>query len=231
MRQIVYGEQWIHPEIPTEIREVFLEHGTFRKFKKGEELLHGGPYGEITLLTKGLCLYRFWDWQDKEHVFSVIIPNRTMGDIDGACCNVANVCAFVAQDSEGLVLPYSVWHREIFGNHELLAKFTSHVVIKQECHIEALLACFTMNIDFRLRSLFHALIKAYGNVDLESWNPLPVRLNTVLISKIISSSRTSVSLTLGQWEEEGKLKRDKKTMYLHGRVFKELYDWWENSRE
>lgn len=68
MRQILYGEQWIHPEEPQEIQEIFFKYGQKRKLNKGQELLHGGPTGEITLLLKGLCLYRFWDWEDKEHI-------------------------------------------------------------------------------------------------------------------------------------------------------------------
>ncbi len=83
MRQILFGEQWFHPEAPAEVVEIFNRLGEKRTFKKGEELKHGAPDGEITLLLTGLCLYRFWDTQDKEHVLSLILPNRTMGDIDG----------------------------------------------------------------------------------------------------------------------------------------------------
>ena len=110
MRQIVFGQQWIHSEEPPEIKEIFFKYGEKRKIKKGQELLHGGPFGEIGYLLKGLCFYRFWDWNDKEHVFSLILPKRCMGDIDGASCTVANVSAYVVKDGEALFLPYEIWH-------------------------------------------------------------------------------------------------------------------------
>lgn len=59
MRQILFGEQWFHPEAPVEVVEIFNRLGEKRTFKKGEELKYGAPDGEITLLLTGLCLYRF----------------------------------------------------------------------------------------------------------------------------------------------------------------------------
>ena len=59
MRQILFGEQWLHPEEPAEVVEIFNRLGEKRTFKKGEELKYGAPDGEITLLLTGLCLYRF----------------------------------------------------------------------------------------------------------------------------------------------------------------------------
>lgn len=50
MRQILFGEQWFHPEAPAEVVEIFNRLGRKRTFKKGEELKHGAPDGEITLL-------------------------------------------------------------------------------------------------------------------------------------------------------------------------------------
>lgn len=53
MRQILFGEQWFHPEAPAEVVEIFNRLGRKRTFKKGEELKHGAPDGEITLLLTG----------------------------------------------------------------------------------------------------------------------------------------------------------------------------------
>ncbi len=228
MRQIVYGEQWIHPEAPPAIREIFQRCGEKRILRKGQELLHGGPNGEITLLVKGLCLYRFWDIYDKEHVLSVILPDRTMGDIDAACGNVANVSAYVIREGVGLVLPYAVWRREITRHVSVLEQFTTNVVLKQESHIEALLACFTLEVDTRLRAFLLALVRSYYSPHMQDWNPIPIRLSTVLLAKIVSASRPSVSIALKNWTEKGLLRKDGQFMMVHGEVFKGLGDWWES---
>lgn len=156
MRQILFGEQWFHPEAPAEVVEIFNRLGRKRTFKKGEELKHGAPDGEITLLLTGLCLYRFWDTQDKEHVLSLILPNRTMGDIDGLTGTMANVSAYTIKNSTGLVLPYDVWHKEIRKDINVYEKVAQNITFKQESHIEALLACFTLDIDNRLRAFLHS---------------------------------------------------------------------------
>lgn len=231
MRQIVFGQQWIHSEEPPEIQEIFLTHGKKRKIKRGEELKHGGPYGEIGLLLKGLVFYRFWDWNDKEHVFSLIIPKRCFGDIDAASCTVANVSAYAAKDGEALFLTYDEWHKLITADMKSFELFSSKVVKKQESQIEALLACFTMEVDMRLICFFHALVKAYYVPKLNEWNPIPVQLNTVMLSKIVSSSRTSVSLKLTEWIDRGLAKKDGKFLLLHGKLFEEVYDWWENKKD
>lgn len=226
MRQILYGEHWIHPEEPQEIRDIFIHKGKFTKFRSGTKLLHGGPSGQITLITKGICLYRFEDWQDRTHIFSLIVPNRVAGDIDAACCNVANVDAIAMCSCEGYVLPYDVWHREIYSDLHLLQQFTANVIKKQECHIEALLACFTMEIDMRLRSFFRAFIQAYAPLKTDDWNKIPIRLSTTLIAEIISASRTSVSLILSKWSREGLLCKKGNALYIYGGAFHDLSDWW-----
>ncbi len=226
MRQIVYGEQWIHPEEPELVADIFFRLGEKRTFKKGEELVHGDPFGEITLLLKGLFLYRFWDLHEREHVLSVILPKRTVGDIDGVYRNVANVSAYVQRDSVGLVLPYSVWHREITSNVEILEQFMTNLVLKQESHVETLLAVCTLDVDMRLRAFMHALIRSYYQPRLEDWNPVPLRLSTVLLAKIASASRPSISLTLKSWTEKGLLRKDKQFLVVHGELFQGLFDWW-----
>ena len=196
MRQILFGEQWFHPEAPAEVVEIFNRLGEKRTFKKGEELKHGAPDGEITLLLTGLCLYRFWDTQDKEHVLSLILPNRTMGDIDGLTGTMAN-------------------GKDI----NIYEKVAQNITFKQESHIEALLACFTLDIDSRLRAFLHSLIKSYYKPNYAGWNPMPVRLTATLIAAIISASRTSVSLTLSDWMEKGWMKRDGNIALFHGSIF------------
>ena len=203
MRQILFGEQWFHPEAPAEVVEIFNRLGEKRTFKKGEELKHGAPDGEITLLLTGLCLYRFWDTQDKEHVLSLILPNRTMGDIDGLTGTMAN-------------------GKDI----NIYEKVAQNITFKQESHIEALLACFTLDIDSRLRAFLHSLIKSYDKPNYAGWNPMPVRLTATLIAAIISASRTSVSLTLSDWMEKGWMKRDGNIALFHGSIFTNLKDWW-----
>ena len=203
MRQILFGEQWLHPEAPAEVVEIFNRLGEKRTFKKGEELKHGAPDGEITLLLTGLCLYRFWDTQDKEHVLSLILPNRTMGDIDGLTGTMAN-------------------GKDI----NIYEKVAQNITFKQESHIEALLACFTLDIDSRLRAFLHSLIKSYYKPNYAGWNPMPVRLTATLIAAIISASRTSVSLTLSDWMEKGWMKRDGNIALFHGSIFTNLKDWW-----
>lgn len=203
MRQILFGEQWFHPEAPAEVVEIFNRLGEKRTFKKGEELKHGAPDGEITLLLTGLCLYRFWDTQDKEHVLSLILPNRTMGDIDGLTGTMAN-------------------GKDI----NIYEKVAQNITFKQESHIEALLACFTLDIDSRLGAFLHSLIKSYYKPNYAGWNPMPVRLTATLIAAIISASRTSVSLTLSDWMEKGWMKRDGNIALFHGSIFTNLKDWW-----
>lgn len=228
MRQILFGEQWIHPEAPESVVEIFKRRGKLREFKKGDELKHGAPDGEVTLLLKGLCIYRFWDHEDKEHVLSLILPNRTIGDIDALTKTMANVSAYIPKASLGLVLPYKVWHEEITKDLKVFEDVAQNITFKQESHIEALLACFSLDIDKRLKAFLHALIKAYYKPNYEGWNPMPIQMTATLIASIISASRTSVSLTLSDWQEKGLMKKDGKIMLFHGSAFKSLYDWWES---
>ena len=227
MRQILFGEQWIHPEAPKLVKEIFYAKGKRTILKKGSELLHGAPSGEVTLLLSGICLYRFWDSLDKEHIMSIIPPGRTVGDIDAFCGNIANVSAYMAKGGTGLVLPYHVWHESISANKEILEQQAVNIVVKQESHIEALLACFTLDVEKRLMALFHALIKAYYPPKLDDWNPLPFSLTNVLIAKVVSASRTSVSLILSDWQSRGLFKKDGRIFLIHGNIFCHLYDWWE----
>ncbi len=227
MRQILYGQQWIHPEAPPEVVEIFRRRGEKRQIKKGTELKHGAPDGEVTLLLTGLCLYRFWDIEEKEHVLTVILPNRTMGDIDGLTATMANVSAYAVKNCTGLVLPYEVWHEEIRRDINIYEKVARNICFKQESHIEALLACFTLDVDRRLRAFLHALVSSYYKPNLDGWNPMPVHMTATLLGIIISASRTSVSLTLSEWSKKGLTKKDGRVLLLHGKIFRDLFDWWD----
>lgn len=144
-----------------------------------------------------------------------------MGDIDGLTGTMANVSAYTIKNSTGLVLPYDVWHSEIRKDINIYEKVAQNITFKQESHIEALLACFTLDIDSRLRAFL-----SYYKPNYAGWNPMPVRLTATLIAAIISASRTSVSLTLSDWMEKGWMKRDGNIALFHGSIFTNLKDWW-----
>lgn len=98
-------------------------------------------------------------------------------------------------------------NKEIRKDINVYEKVAQNITFKQESHIEALLACFTLDIDNRLRAFLHSLIKSYYKPNYAGWNPMPVRLTATLIASIISASRTSVSLTLSDWMGKGWMKR------------------------
>lgn len=67
MRQILFGEQWFHPEAPAEVVEIFNRLGEKRTFKKGEELKHGAPDGEIRSLPLSLLGHAGQGARTKSH--------------------------------------------------------------------------------------------------------------------------------------------------------------------
>lgn len=225
MCQVLFEEQWIPPEADPEIREVFYARGKRVDLKKGQELRHGAPGGDITLLLAGLGIYRLWDYEGKEHLFSIILPNRVMGDIDALCQNPANMCASIVKSGAGIVLPYKIWYEAITERLDLFERVVRSGLTKQQCHIEALLSCFTLAVDKRLSSFFYALIKAYYKPKPDGWNPLPIQITTVLLAKAVSASRTSVSLALSRWQAEGLLKKDGRFLSIHGKLLANITDW------
>lgn len=83
MRQVFLGSPWIHAPADPDIVRLFNTCGRWAKLPAGGCIFNGGDRGEIALLLSGLGAFSFQDRHGRNHIFTLILPGRLMGDVDG----------------------------------------------------------------------------------------------------------------------------------------------------
>lgn len=225
VRQVFLNAPWVHDAEPPQLKAIFEQHGVLRKFPKGFIFNHGGTQGNVYFITKGLVFFTFPDPKDKFRVFGILPPDRVVGDLDAVTQFSINVFATSARPTECLVVPGRVYRAALEADPELMKLYAINAVAKEETHMEGMMAVFTLPAEKRLIALASFVINSYYPLKADGWNPMPLQLTTFEIADITSSNRSTVSTIINQWVDKGLAKRDGSWLELHGKLFRDEYDW------
>lgn len=91
MRQVFLGSPWIHAPADPDIVRLFNTCGRWAKLPAGGCIFNGGDRGEIALVLSGLGAFSFQDRHGRNHIFTLILPGRLMGDVNGLSGSTVNV--------------------------------------------------------------------------------------------------------------------------------------------
>lgn len=226
MRQIFQSLPWIHAPEPEFLVKLYRELGVERHVKKGETLKSGGQSPRLFFLEKGLCAYLIAEQtQGRPSVLSLIIPGRTMGDLTCLTYDKVNVCSVAWQDSIVLEVDIESLYARIEARPGWMRKLASHLVRKQESHLEGMVANFTLAAPERLKVFLRVLFDAYGLELKEHANVVPLLLTNEQIGLVTNLTRVSVSRIFSQWQEAGLLTKNGKTLTVEKTLFEGIFDW------
>lgn len=201
------------------IIDIFKRYGHPKTFARGERLRHGGLDGEVCLLTKGLGIFTFSDGNGTEHVLSLILPHRTMGDLDALDLRPVGLVAEFIRPSTVLALERNAWLEALRSDVRIMEAYLSSAILEHECCMEGMLSNFTVDLDTRLRILLHAIIKSHYQIRKDYWNPVPISLSITDIAKMVSANRSWVSRTVSSWVEAGLMRKDKRQLLVRSELF------------
>ncbi len=225
MRQVFENIPWIHKPEPPELLAIFEKYGTRRKLPSGHIFTHGGTAGKVNLLTKGLAFFSFVDKENRNRIFSILPPGRVIGDLDAVTAFHLNLIAYTARASEVLTVPNELYRETVTASAELLKSYTVNAIRKEECHMEGMIAVYSLPLEQRLIALMSSVIRSYYPLKENDWNPVPLRLTTFEIADVTVSNRSSVSTVINQWIEQGLARKDGRILLLHGALFSSEHDW------
>ncbi|MDR3899169.1 MAG: Crp/Fnr family transcriptional regulator [Duodenibacillus sp.] len=225
MRQVFRARPWVLPAEPAKLAELF-RHGRVEQLERGATLSHGGLDGGVALLLEGLATFAFLDARGRYHTFALVLPGRTIGDLDALNPNRTNVIAECIRPSRVLIVANSDYRRALRTSTELMEMYADLSILKEETIIEGAFANFTMDLDRRLRVLFLALFLESGReLSLENWNDCPVSLSVTEIAQIVAGNRSWVSTRLSEWAREGLFRKTGRTMSTRAELFESVKDW------
>ena len=225
MRQVFRARPWVLPAEPSRLAELF-KSGRVEVLDRGATLSHGGLDGGVALLLEGLASFSFLDAVGKYHTFALVLPGRTVGDLDALNPNRVNVIAECIRPSRVLVVSNAEYRRALRASTELMEMYADLSILKEETILEGAFANFTMDLDRRLRVLFLALFLEGGSqLSLEHWNECPVSLSVTEIAQIVSGNRSWVSTRLSEWAREGLFRKSGRNMAVRAELFESVKDW------
>ncbi len=225
MRQVFRARPWVLPAEPAKLAELF-KNGRLMQLERGATLRHGGLDGGVTLLLEGLATFAFLDLHGKYHTFALVLPGRTIGDLDALNPNRTAVIAECIRPSRVLVVSNADYRRALRTSTDLMEMYADLSILKEETILEGAFANYTMDLDARLRVLFLSIFLEGGSpLDLEGWNECPVSLSVTEIARIVSGNRSWVSTRLSEWTREGLLQKSGRRMAVRANLFEKIKDW------
>lgn len=226
MRQVFLGSPWIHAPADPDIVRLFNTCGRWAKLPAGGCIFNGGDRGEIALVLSGLGAFSFQDRHGRNHIFTLILPGRLMGDVDGLSGSTVNVTDAALRETEVLLLSRDLFLQFLSENPSIQRKHAVGIIADHESDMEGMIANFTLSAPDRIITLFASLIhNLRPEPDSEGFYPLENSLTTIEISQIVSVARPTVSAILNQWLAEGLLKKVDKHLCVSHALFAALQDW------
>lgn len=110
MRQVFRARPWVLPPEPAKLAELFRD-GHVVTLDAGATFRHGGTEGYVALLLEGLVTFSFLDIRGNYHTFALVLPGRTIGDLDALNPNRTSVIAECIRPSRALMIPNSQYRR------------------------------------------------------------------------------------------------------------------------
>lgn len=230
MRQIFHSHPWVHRPAPEELVRLFHEKGRWMRLPAGAAIFNGGDPGEVALLLKGLCSFSFRDAQGANHIFSLIVPGRIMGDMDAISGEVVNVIDAALREAEVRVLTKDVFREYLETHHEVRKAHAAGTIADHESDMEGMVANFTLSAPDRIRALFYSLVHYVPSKIVEGFVEVPYGLRTVEISQIVSVARPTVSSILSTWRGEGLIRKEGHRLFVD-QDFLQMFDWQNKGAE
>ncbi len=227
MRQVLRTQPWVLDREPERLADFFRREGRLVEIAKGGAFLtHGSASGQTAFLLEGLVSFDFVDLNGRQRTFALILPGRTLGDLDALNPTRPNVVVEVLRRSRLLVVENAGFRRFLRESVENMELYADLAILKQECLLEGAFANFTMDLDMRLRALFGSLLRAeHVAPDADGWLTLPVELTVTEISGIVSASRAWVSAAISDLCDRGLMKKAAKTLSCRPALLEGLRDW------
>lgn len=221
MPHVFLQSPWIHPEEPEPLKRIFRTLGRRLEVPAGALLPYETTEPLVGLLESGLGAFSFTDRQGRGHTFALILPGRVFGDLDVISGRRPNLHGMAIRRSTILILERSRWQAALEMSTELMRVHVRQAIIKQECHMEGMIANYTLDLAERMKALLRSVIESWYPLRTDGWNPLPIALNVTEISRIVSANRSSASVILSRWTDEGLVRRDGRRLILHGSLFED----------
>ncbi len=226
MRQIFHALPWIPPEEPKELQELYYKYGVPVSFKSRQLLKNRGEPNKLLFITKGLAAYYIADrYKSHPSVLNLLIPKRTACDLSALTQTTVNVTTRAIGTCEVLMMPPSIVRNAMLQDAKLATLVAQHVLFKQECSIEAMVANFTLEPPIRLKTLLKVILLSFEHKIADGWNTMPVFLNNEQYGAVVNLTRVSVSRLFSEWGAEGYIRKDGHRMEVHSDLFGDIYDW------
>lgn len=222
MNYVFCNNPWIMPPEPDVIRLIFEENGQLEKFPAGSRLMHGGVAGNVYFVKKGLITFGYFDASAVYQVLNLILPGRTVGDLDSLDPAPCGIIAECLKPSTLYVLSHEAWTKAIRSSVESMEAYALSANKKHQCAMEGLINNRTLALPQRLKRLILALIQTHYSLRSEGWNPCPASLTVTDLAKVLSASRPWVSKTLSSWITEGLMKKDGRSLLVRAELFDDI---------
>lgn len=225
MRQVFHQKPWIYPKDPVELQQIYHANGRVIHYKRGTIIKNRGETQKLFYLVKGMCMYYANYAEGSPKALSLILPERTMGDITCVTKERVNVTSIVIRDATVLAIPPDILLSSMLHDAQLAIKICQHLLAKQESSLEAIITNTTCEPVMRLKILLKSILLEFQNDVVIGWQTLPLILTHEEYAEMINVTRVTISRILSHWQTESLIRRENKKIIVHHSLFSDIYDW------
>ncbi len=226
MRQVFLSTPWLHSPADPDIVRFFNTNGRWQRLPAGGCIFNGGDRGEVALVLAGLGAFSFQDLRGHNHIFTLVLPGRLMGDVDGLCASTVNVTDQALRETEVRLVQREQFVRFLDKNPAIQRKHALGVIADHESDMEGMIANFTLPAAERMATLFSSLVlNLQLSLDADGFYHHDRWLNTIEISQVVAVARPTVSAILNRWLKLGLIRKTGRHVAISSELFKNLRDW------
>lgn len=207
---------WVQPKADYQLISLIQQHGMTINVGKNSILAHEGePPNKVFLVCSGLCRHTFSQINDSTTTFSLILPQRAIGDISVLASHDFFLRFETIQASTLKYIPKSLLLRELKNDNDFIFRLAANITNKHHSYLEGMLCNTTLSCEERLFLLLNALAQEDDNVVENGFIRLPIKLSQDIMSEVVSSSRVSINRAIRRWYTEGVLYKKNSELWVN----------------
>lgn len=217
MNDDIHITPYIAAAVDDKLRDIIISNGKKVTLKKREFFLKQSTTHRFVYVESGL-LGRIRDTplEFKQTHLEIIPPGRVANFLNFFSPGKARISIQALRNSEIYLTHYQAIYNAMENDREIARGFEQMYGANMETALRSCYCNFIFSCEFRLISLFKAMIRNCNvTADQNGWMLLPYKLTREEYSQIIFSSLLTVDNILLQWKKEGLYKKSKEGSYIH----------------
>lgn len=218
---------WVRPDTDPDIKEIILQYGTIREYKKNEIVVPSFyMYPYLSLIVGGALAKGFIVQDSTKHFsHSILFPGSLVGTYYFMTKNITNLKIVAIRNATLIEAPHEAVYSHMMRNSAFMKKILNHTAMDLISDSEGLATVSSRPSEEKLKILMKILMIRFNVKPENGWYKVPFHLTHQEMSRVIYTTQLTINRIIMKNIKKGLVKDDSKGRYIHRDFFNDIYDW------